>query len=252
MPNLMMPETFNEKLLHKMLFDRDHKLTLFADKYLVRDFVRSRLGGDEYLTKLFAVVESSTEIRGLGLPARFVVKPNHLCARIKVVRDPEETSLDELEKLASEWLHTNYFHYYGEWAYKNITPRIIFEELLEDNEEIPPDYKFFCFGGEPRFLYVAKGRFENLRINFYDLNFKLLPVRYHDQENFQGDESAPKNFGRMLEIARRLSSGTDFLRVDLYNIQGRIVFGELTNYPSHAAGRFMPPSWDTRFGSYWK
>jgi hypothetical protein len=251
MPNLIMPKTFNEKILLKILFDRNPKLTLFTDKFLVRDFVKSRLGGDEHLTKLYAVVDNPMEISKLNLPNKFVMKPNHASGKTKIVYNLKSLEHGELEKLATTWLQQNYYDVYNEWAYKNIKPRIIFEELLEFRGQIPDDWKFFCFNGEPRFIQIDRDRFIKHERNIYDLNLSLLPVRIN-WENFQEKVNKPQNFDKMVEITKKLSTGTDFIRVDLYNINGRIIFGELTNYPEAGLGKFEPSSWDIKFGNYWK
>jgi hypothetical protein len=252
LPNVVRPRTFNERIQRKILFDRNPRMALFADKLRVREYVKSRLGDDRFLTKLYAVVTSAAEIGQLSLPARFVMKPNHASGMVKIVTDPTRILPGELESLAAEWLRINYYDVTQEWAYKNIERRVMFEELLEVDGVIPPDFKFYCFGGEPRFIHVAKDRLGELKVNLYDLNLSLLPVKSGMLDNFRGEMGAPPNFNRMLEAARRLSAGTDFLRVDLYNVNGRIVFGELTNYPSNGRTRFQPPEWDLKYGSYWR
>lgn len=253
MPALLNPRTFNEKILRKRLFDRNPKLTLFADKLLARGFVESRLKeGSQYLTKLYAVVDSPVEIHTLRLPKQFVMKPNHLSGAVKIVRDLNSLSTGELETLATAWLRTNHFDLAYEWAYKHIKPRVLFEELLEPEGGIPDDWKFFCFDGRPRFVHIDRGRFGRHQRNIYDLNLSLLPVLGSGLQNFRTKMDTSPNFDTMLEIAARLSTGSDFVRVDLYNIRGRIVFGELTNYPAAGFGKFDPPSWDLTFGSYWQ
>jgi len=252
LPNLITPQTFNEKLLLKKLFDRNPKLTLFADKYLVRDFVKSRLGcPEQYLTKIYAVIDTPVKICDLNLPNQFVMKANHLSGQIKIVRDFKGIKYSELEHLAEVWLQANYYYHGNEWAYKNIKPRIIFEELLDAKGDTPDDYKFFCFNGNPRFIQIDRGRFTKHQRNIYDLELCLLPVRLV-YENFPGKVDLPENFDKMIEIAKKLSKETDFIRVDLYNLNGRVIFGELTNYPEAGTGRFYPPSWDKEFGSCWK
>lgn len=251
MPNLINPKTLNEKILRKMLFDRNPRLTIFADKFLVRDFVKSRLGEDSYLTKLYGVVDNPAQISGLSLPNQFVMKPNHLSGQIKIINDFMSLAPDELEKLAETWLRMSHYRYHNEWAYKNIKPRIIFEESLEFEMKIPDDWKFFCFRGEPRFIQIDRSRFVKHKRNIYNLSFSLLPVNLV-WENIQEKIVIPQNFEKMLEIARKLSAGVDFIRVDLYNVNGRIVFGELTSYPGAGLEKFAPSSWDAKFGSYWK
>jgi hypothetical protein len=227
-------------------------MALFADKLRVREYVKSRLGDEQYLAKLLAVVASPSEIDGLSLPARFVMKPNHASQMVRIVTDSTKILPGELEGLAAKWLLLNYYDITQEWAYKNIKRRVMFEELLEVDGEVPSDFKFFCFGGEPRFLYVTKDRLEGVKVNFYDLDLSPLPVKYGNYDNFRGEVEAPPNFKGMLDVARRLAAGTDFLRVDLYNIKGQIKFGELTNYPANGRADIVPPEWDLRFGSYWK
>jgi len=250
-PNILVPRRFTEKLQRKILFDRNPKLAVFADKLRARGYVKAMLGDEKCLSTLYAVVDSPEEIGRLSLPTKFVMKPNHASGMIKIVRGPSDVSPGELESLASKWMKVNYYDVTKEWAYKKIKPRIMFEELLEVDGEIANDFKFHCFHGEPRFLAVAKDRQTNLKINIYDMNLSLLPVRIKDHDNFPGKLVIPPNIGEMRQIARRLSAGMDFLRVDLYNLHGRIVFGELTNYSGNARTEYLPPSWDYKFGSYW-
>lgn len=251
LPNVIRPRTFNERIQRKILFDRNPRMALFADKLRVREYVRSTLGDDQCLTRLYAVVKSAAEMGQLSLPAKFVMKPNHASGMVKIVTDSTRILPGELEGLAAEWLRINYYDVTQEWAYKNIERRVMFEELLEVDGEIAPDFKFYCFSGEPRFVHFARDRFGELKVNMYDLNLTLLPVKHGDIDNFPGEIRAPPNYNRMLEVARRLSAGTDFLRVDLYNVNGRIVFGELSNYVSNGRTRFQPPEWDLKYGSYW-
>jgi hypothetical protein len=252
LPNVIRPKTFNERIQRRILFDRNPRLALFADKLRVREYVRSILGDDQCLTKLYAVVTSAAEIGQLSLPAKYVMKPNHASGMVKIVTDSTRILPGELEALAVEWLRINYYDITQEWAYKNIERRVMFEELLEVDGEIAPDFKFYCFGGEPRLVHVVRDRLGELKVNSYDVNLSLLPVKLNDRENFRDEIRAPPNFNRMLEVARRLSAGTDFQRVDLYNVNGRIVFGELTNYVANGRTRFQPPEWDLKYGSYWR
>jgi len=252
-PNLIAPRTLNEKIERKILFDRNPKMAIFADKLRAREYVMSRLGDDQCLTKLYAVVTSPSDIGRLTLPQKFAMKPNHASGYVKIVMDSSKIPPGELEGLAARWLAIDYYKDESqEWAYKNIKRRIMFEEMLEVNGAVPDDYKFYCFDGEPRWFHVSRDRFGNLRINSYDLNLSLLPVKIKPYENFTEKLRVPLNFDRMLDVARLLSSGIDFLRVDLYNIKGRVVFGELTNYPSNARTVFDPPEWDLKYGNYWK
>jgi hypothetical protein len=253
LPRLVRPRTFNEHLLVKLLFDRDPKLTLFADKFAVRGYVTEMLGGEQNLTTLYAAVDRPEEIGRLSLPNRFIMKPNHLSGRVKVVRDLAAIERTELEALAASWFRENLG--IEEWAYRDIRLRVLFEELLEFEGRPPSDYRFYCFSGEPRLIHLTRDHLgPDPTSTFYDVEFRMLPVRHVGSRNRQVavQEEPPPNYRDMFEIARTLSAGTDFVRVDLYNLGGRIVFGELTNYPQSGLRKFDPRSFDLTLGSYWR
>lgn len=254
LPRLRRPRTFQEHVLAKLLFDRDPKLTLFADKYAVRGYVARILGGEQNLTTLYAAVDRADAIGGLSLPNRFVMKPNHLTGRVRIVKDLASIDRGELEALAAQWLRDNLGLQNGEWAYRDIRPRILFEELLEWEGRPPNDYRFWCFGGEPRMVVVNRDFLgSDPTGTSYDIHFRLLPMRQVGgrSRHVSLQEKPPPNYPEMVQIARKLSAGTDFLRVDLYNLGGSIVFGELTNYPASGLRKFDPPSWDVTLGGYW-
>ena len=255
LPNLRHPRTFKEHLLVKMLFDRDPRLTLFADKLTAREYVNVKLNGEQTLTTLYGVVDTPFEIQGLALPDRFVMKPNHLSGAFKIVRDASSVKSDELATLARSWLNTAHGVAPYEWAYRGIRPRVLFEELLlEPSGELAIDYNFYCFGGEPRFVRVVRGKFgQDPTVTTYDTEFRQVPVWLTPSafRRVNAETDPPPNFDSMLEIARKLSEDIDFVRVDLYNLAGRVVFGELTNYPQAGYWQFDPPIWEERFGAYW-
>jgi len=255
-PRLLRPRTFTEHVLVKLLFDRDPKLTLFADKFAVRRYVAEKLGGEQNLTTLYATVDHPEEIGRLSLPNRFIMKPNHLSGAVKVVRDLAAIDRAELETLAASWLRQNLGFDRGEWAYRDIRPRVLFEELLVEFEGRPPsDYRIYCFCGEPRLLSLTRDHLgPDPTGTLYDPEFRMLPVRHVGTRNrpVAGEGEPPPNYRDMLEIARKLSAGTDFVRVDLYNLGGRIVFGELTNYPAGGVRKYDPASFDQTLGSYWR
>lgn len=251
MPNLINPITFNERIIKKMIFDRDPKLPLFADKYRVRDYVSKKLGGTSYLTKLFAVITKPQNIKGLRLPNRFVMKANHLSGQVFFVRKDSDYDINDLIEKASEWMNRNYYFSYYEWAYKKIKPCIFFEELLNPDGGLPDDFKFLCFNGEPKIIQVDRNRFSKHRRNFYDIELNLLPFNKKPLKNF-AERIEVINYHNMLDIAKKLSENTDFLRVDLYNIKGKIYFSELTNYPSAGLAVYDPPEWDRIIGKLWE
>jgi hypothetical protein len=255
-PNLWHPRTFNEHVLVKMIWDRDPRLTFFADKVAVRDYVRAKLNGDQNLTTLYGVVDTELDIPRLPLPDQFVMKPNHLSGAFKIVRDATSLQRAELETVAGSWLKRRYGVVPYEWAYHGIEPRVLFEELLlEVGGELAMDYNFFCFGGIPRFVRVVRGKFgPDPTVTTYDMDFRHVPVwlTRSPLRRVLDESDPPANFDGMIEIARKLSEGIDFVRVDLYNIGGRVVFGELTNYPMAGWWGFDPPEWEETFGAYWR
>jgi hypothetical protein len=254
LPNVIRPTRFTEFVLAKLLFDRDQRLTVFADKFAVRDYVARTLGSRKNSTTVFAVAHSSQDTQTLDLPDRFVMKPTHLSGAVKIVTDLSAIDRTGLVPLAESWLRRNLWYERGEWAYKNIPPCILFEELLDEDGKPPTDYRFFCFGGEPRMISVTRDFLgPNATSSLYDPDFKLLPVRHvgSPRKHLAVQMDPPPNFAEMLDIARKLSRGVDFVRVDLYNIKGRIVFGELTNYPAGGLRKYDPPSFDETLGSYW-
>ncbi len=252
LPRFAQPRTFTEKLLIRLLFDRDPRLITFADKVAVRDYVNAKLGGVMNLTTLYAVIDEPSLIRDLTLPDQFVMKPNHLSHAIKIVKKGEPVDRVELEALARSWLSQNYGIERGEWAYRGIPPRVMFEEFLDVDGHSPVDYKFHCFDGRPRWITVIGGRFwSNLTCDLYDIDFRLLPIQVDYPRSLAPQVEPPPNFDQMLEIAAKLSTGVDHVRVDLYSVGGRIVFGELTNYPGAGLLKFDPPIWDFTFGEYW-
>jgi hypothetical protein len=253
-PNLWRPRGFTEHLLVRMLFDRDPRLALFADKLTARAYAKARLGGEENLTTLYAVVDTAVEIRRLALPERFVMKPNHMSGAFRIVSDATSVQRSELEALAASWLNRRYGVAPYEWAYRGIRPRVLFEELLEHNGVLPIDYNIHCFDGEPRFVRVWRGKFgPEITVITYDTDFRQIPtwLAPSSLRRVREESDPPPNFDRMLEIARKLSKGSDYVRVDLYNLGGRVVFGELTNYPHAGYVRFDPPMWEEIFGAYW-
>jgi hypothetical protein len=178
------------------------------------------------------------------------MKPNHLSGVVRIVRGPQDFNIQELEELAADWLKMNHYDLFKEWAYKNIQPRIIFEEFLDCGKGLPDDWKIFCFWGEPKYIGVHRGRFSEHKANYYDVQMNLLPLRIFF-DHFQEKIEIPENLSEMLEISRKLSKGTDFIRVDLYNIKSRIVFGELTNYPGAGLEHLEPEEWNFIFGKHW-
>lgn len=143
-------------------------------------------------------------------------------------------------------LKTDIYKTHREWPYKNVPHRILAEELIENNKDGElKDYKFFCFNGKPRFLKVDFGRYSEHHANYYDLNWNLLPFGESEFPYIEAHiEKKPLNFNKMVSIAQQLSKGHKFLRVDLYNVDGKIYFGEITFFPASGLSKYEPAEYD--------
>lgn len=264
------------KILRKMALDRDPLLTVFADKYLVRNYVANRVG-EQYLNKLIAVGESVEVLRSTSFPDNFVLKSNNGSGGMILVWEnaplenklpnskvrnvwgqhlvgPIHFDIDTAEALARNWLSTNYHFRPGqfpEWAYKNIKPMIIVEQLMLDRDgHLPSDYKFFMANGECLFIQVDTSRFDAHKRDLYTTSWEKIQGSFHYPES-ELLLPKPAHFDEMLSVAAKLASGVDFVRVDLYETREGVKFGELTNYPEGGNGVFKPSSLDIEFGSRW-
>jgi hypothetical protein len=246
--NLKNPNTFNEKLQWLKINNRNHLITTCADKYSVREYIEQKKLS-HILNELYGVYENISEIDISKMPNSFVLKATHGSGWNIICKDKNQINWEnEFEKI-NDWLNTNYYYLGREWAYKNIKPRLIFERyLIDENGEPPKDYKFFCFNGQPKVVQVDLERFKEHKRNMYNMNWELLEFEYSYKSSKEIIEK-PYNFNSMIEIAKVLSEDFPFVRVDLYNIDGEIYFGELTFYPENGQGKFAPEEYDYVIGS---
>ena len=250
--NLNEPKTFNEKLQWLKLYDRNPIYTKYVDKYEVRSYIAETIG-EEYLIPLIGeVYDNVDEIDWDMLPSAFVIKCTHGSSTNIVCRDKSKLNINETKKRLREWLNKNWYSFGREWPYKNIKPRIICEKYMVDESGIElKDYKFFCFNGKVKFFKVDFNRFSDHRANYYDLNKKLLYFgEVKCPPDYQRKLEFPSNIYDMVILAEQLSRGKPFLRVDFYNISGRIYFGEITFFPDSGFGKLEPDEWDYKLGSW--
>lgn len=245
--NLASPVTFNEKLHWLSRHYREPVMTQLADKFAVRSYVENR-AGSEYLTEMYGVWDDPTTIAFDHLPDAFVLKVTSGSGQNLFCRDRSNLDREITVRQLTKWMKRSEYWVSREWAYKHIHARVIAEALLLDDQgEVPQDYKFFCFDGIPRFIQVDTGRFTDHRRDLFDLNWERLPVTY----TYPGSEtviSRPQLLHGMLELAAALSKGFPFVRVDLYNIGNSVKFGEMTWYPGGGLERFSPSEYDYVFG----
>lgn len=233
------PKTFNEKLQWLKLYDRNPKYTKMVDKYEAKNYVASLIG-DEYIVPTLGVWDQFDEIDFSKLPNQFVLKCTHDSGGLVICRDKSKLDLDAVRRKMNGSLKHNYFWGMREWPYKDIIPRIIAEKYMENKSGVDLiDYKFYCFNGKPKFLYISEG-LENhatARISFLTLDWRFAPYERSDFKPFEKLPARPKTFDKMLGICKKLSEKSQFLRVDLYEIDGKLYFSELTFSP---CGGLMP------------
>lgn len=250
--NLKTPLTFQEKLQWLKIHNRDCKYTKMVDKILVKDYVASLIG-QEYVVPLIGVWNKPEEIDWESLPDKFVLKTNHSGGNTGVVICRDKKTFDyssAINKLNSS-LNKDIYHSLREWPYKDIKKRVFAERYIEAGSDLP-DYKFFCFNGEVKALFVATDRnhpTEDVKFDFFDADFNHLPLK-QGHENAKVIPNKPSSFDEMKRIASVLSNGLPHVRVDLYEVNGRPVFGEMTFF--HFAGMvpMEPEEWDYKFGEW--
>lgn len=233
--NLNKPITFNEKIQYMKLYDKNPLYTKLADKVKVKPYVANIIG-KEYIIPTFGTWDNYDDIDFTKLPNQFVLKCNHDSGTVKVVKNKELINHSDFKAFFQKALKRNFYYAGREWAYKNISPQIFAETLLQDpslNNEDLLDYKFYCFNGVVDSIMVCMERHTgNPKFYFFDRNWKFLK---YNKENLElpDDFSLPKpdNLDQMISIAEKLSKGLRFVRLDLYNVQGNIYFSEYTFYP---------------------
>lgn len=248
-PDLENPTLFSEKLQWIKLHHRDPLMTQCADKYGVRKYIEKQ-GFADTLNELIGVYECVDDIDFRRLPERYILKATHGSGWNIICKDKSKMSWIPLRLIMKSWLKHNIFWNGREWPYKDMKHRIVCEKYLEDSSGQLMDYKFYCFNGEPKFVQANMGRgTERHAQNFYDLNWSLLPFGKDLAPSPDVNIPKPDNFDRMIAIARDLSSPFCYVRTDFYNVEGRVIFGELTFFPASGMPDFVPAEYDATVGS---
>src|SRR5690554_2371795 len=249
--NLNNPKRYTEKIqLYKLKY-KNPLLPKLADKDTVRDYVKEK-GFAHILNEQYGAYDNVDAINFEKLPNKFVIKMNTGSGLNILVEDKAKFDIKKTKIVLNKWLKIKPWVFGSEWAYKNIKPRIVIEKYLDrDSNNDLPDYKFFCFDGEVEYLYVMKEYIDNHKsgkLSFFDKNFNKTKYHRSDYKPINQEIPKPKNFDEMINIAKSLSKGIPHVRVDLYNIDGRIVFGELTFYTSGGYINFIPDEFDFILG----
>ena len=258
------PKTFNEKLQWLKLYDRQDKYVLMSDKYLVKEYV-AKIIGYEHIVPTLGVWDNPNQIDFGQLPNKFVLKCNHnsglgMC----ICKDKGTLNIPQVRTNLAKGLAQDYYKHDREWNYKRIPRRILAEKYMEDTNvtEILPgvkadgliDYKFYCFNGEPRFLYVGFANIVNGHkhdlMTFLTLDWKLAPFSRSDHEQLPVIPERPCCFDEMVEYATALSDGIPFVRVDFFLIENIVYFSEFTFSPGGGYGIFSPEEWERKIGDW--
>lgn len=248
--DLTCPQTFNEKLQWLKLYDRSPEYTKMVDKYEAKKYVADIIG-EEYIIPTLGVWNKFEDIDFNQLPNQFVLKCTHDSGGLVICKDKAKLNIEDAKKKINKSLKRNYYYSGREWPYKNVKPRIIAERYMQNkNDEDLKDYKFFCFNGEPKIILVCSERFSssNMCETWFDENWNCLDI-IEANHRINKKIKKPVNFSPMMEFSKKLSKNIPFIRVDFYEIDGKIYFGELTFFPAAGFEKFEPEKWNRRLGN---
>lgn len=249
--NLNDPRTYNEKLQWLKIYYRKPIMTQIVDKYEAKEYAR-KIIGDKHIIESYGVWDSFDQIDFDSLPDKFVLKTTHDQGGVVIVTNKNTFDKKAAKKKIER--HLKFEHYYltREWPYKNVKPRVMAEALLV-NDKVGDlyDYKFYCFHGEPKVMFITGGRKGNTTYQeFYDMEFNSLNIRRPGFTQSSKYLQKPKSWGLMQELAKSLSIGFPHVRVDFYDVDGKVYLGELTFFTGGGMKPFYPHSWDSTFGDW--
>lgn len=243
------PVTFNEKLQWLKLYNRNPMYTTMVDKYEAKKYVANIIS-DEHIIPTLGIYDSVEDIDFDSLPNQFVLKCTHDSGGIVICQDKTQLNRKKAIKKLRKGLKSNFYWTNREWPYKNVTPRIIAEKYMTNGDGELRDYKFFCFDGVPRVMFIASDRFnkeEETKFDFFDMEFNHLPFR-NGHPNATKPIERPAEFDEMRMLASKLSKGIPQVRVDFYDVNGQIYFGEMTFFHWSGFVKFDPEEWDYKIG----
>ncbi len=245
--NLDDPTGFCEKLNWLKVNDKHSEYTKLVDKLAVRDYITEKIG-KEYLFPLLGHWKHFDDIDFDRLPDKFVLKCNHDSGSVRFVTDKNKIDKEEFKSFFEGRLKLNPYYAGREYPYKNVKPEIIAEEYMEsDDGRGINDYKFFCFDGKPEIMFVATDRATDVRFDFYDMEFNHLPI-YNIHPNSDSVVKKPESFEEMKNLCEKLTKGMKFVRLDLYELDGKIYFGEFTFFHGGGFYPFEPAEWEKKLG----
>ncbi len=252
--DLTNPRTYNEKIQWLKLYNRSPRHIDMVDKSKAKE-IAAKMVGEEHVIETLGVWDKVDDVDFDRLPQQFVLKTTHGGGGtdVVVVKDKDKANLKSIKRKLKRSLKTSLWKQYRDWVYKGVTPRIIAEKYMEDETGELKDYKFYCFDGVPKFLMIASERMteQGAAFDFLDMQYNRLPLS-RGHRNSDSLPAKPKNFEKMVEIATALAAGEKHIRIDLYNINGKIYFGEFTFYPASGNVPIKPEEWDLKIGEFLK
>jgi hypothetical protein len=243
------PQTFNEKLQWLKLNDRKEEYTKMVDKFDVKQIVSKKIG-EKYIIPTYGIYNNFEEIDFSILPKQFIIKPTHYGGNngITIVNDKDELNKARLRKQLNKIMKKNLYYYGREWPYKNVKPRIIIEHLLKNDDDSQLcDYKFYCFNGKVYLWFIASDRKNNVKFTFFDRTGNFLDIKQCGAPNDRNVKK-PKNLEKMIELAEILAKNITQVRIDFYEVNNKIYFGEMTFFDTSGFGKFEPDYWDKKIG----
>lgn len=243
--------TYTEKMQYMKIFGVNDLMSKLTDKLAVRDWVSEKIGS-EYLIPLLGQWSNFNEINFDELPDKFVLKTNNASGTNLIVKNKNSLDIKKINKQFKLWLNKKQSYSFGfQMQYKNIKPMILAEAYLEDESNELRDYKFLCFNGMVEYCWIDESRYSNHKRNTYDRDWNIQPWNQLDYGNTDYDIDKTINFEKMVEVAEILSKDFAHVRVDLYNVNGVIYFGEMTFTNGSGFEPIFPAQYDSELGKLW-
>lgn len=246
--NLKNPQTFNEKLQWLKLYNRNPEYTKMVDKYEAKEYVASIIG-EQYIIPTLGIYDTWDEIDFDKLPNQFVIKSTHDSGGYAICKNKNSFDYNKAKKKIEKSLKHNFYYAGREWPYKDVKPRIIIEKYMEDNNSPElTDYKVMCFNSKPLITFTCTERFsEGLKVTFFDKDWNKMPFERHYKSS-EKEILKPQNYNTMMNLSEKMSKNIPFVRIDWYEINGELYFGEYTFYPGCGFEEFTPEEWDYKLG----
>ena len=249
------PRTFCDKMNWMKIYDRHPEYSRFADKLAVREYIKREFG-EQYVFPIYGAWKSFDEIDFNSLPEKFVLKCNFDSGSVKVVENKNnlsENRMQELRTFYNRRMKMDFFYAGREYPYKGIPKFIFAEKYMESSDSTTEsfhDYKFMCFGGVPKIMYIETERSVGVRMNFFDLDFNPITDIIGDKPAADHEFVKPDCFDEMVTMATKMSQGMKFVRIDFRVVDGRVYFGEYTFYDNGGFRGFKPEYWDTKMANW--